>query len=50
MHTTPSPPPEMTCGFLTQLDIYKKTLSLWFIGVDVKQEMRLKNDIYVKRH
>ena len=38
-------PPEMTCGFLIQLDICqkKKNLSLWFIGVEVKQETGLKN-------
>ena len=39
-------PPEMTCGFLIQLVFYQKT-TLWFIGVEVKHEKRLKS--YVKR-
>ena len=30
-------PPEMTCGFLIQLVFWKKK-SMWFIGVEVKQE------------
>ena len=36
MHTLP--PPEMTCGFLTQLVFCKKKRTLWFIGVEVEQE------------
>ena len=32
------PPPEMTCGFLIQLVFYKKK-TMWFIGVEVEQEM-----------
>ena len=32
------PPPEMTCGFLIQLVFCKKKKTMWFIGVEVKQE------------
>ena len=35
---TPSPPPEMTCGFLIQLVFGKKKETMWFIGVEVAQE------------
>ena len=33
-------PPEMTCGFLTQLVFCKKKkyIYMWFIGVEVEQE------------
>ena len=31
-------PPEMTCGFLIQLVFCKKKKTMWFIGVEVKQE------------
>ena len=31
------PPPEMTCGFLIQL-VFCKKKTMWFIGVEVKQE------------
>ena len=34
---TPSPPPEMTCGFLIQL-VFCKKKTMWFIGVEVEQE------------
>ena len=30
-------PPEMTCGFLTQL-VFCKKKTMWFIGVEVEQE------------
>ena len=30
-------PPEMTCGFLTQLVFCKKKKTMWFIGVEVEQ-------------
>ena len=43
----PSPPPEMTCGFLIQLVLCQKKKTLCFIGAEVKHETRLKN--YVKR-
>ena len=32
-------PPEMTCGFLIQLVFSKKKKTMWFIGVEVEQEM-----------
>jgi len=32
------PPPEMTCDFLIQLVLLKKTKTVWFIGVEVEQE------------
>ena len=35
----PPPPPEMTCGFLIQLVFCKKKKTIWFIGVEVEQEM-----------
>ena len=35
----PPPPPEMTCGFLIQLVFYQKKKAMWFIGVEVEQEM-----------
>ena len=35
---TPSPLPEMTCGFLIQLVFCKKKKTTWFIGVEVEQE------------
>ena len=35
---TPSPPFEMTCGFLIQLVFCKKKKTTWFIGVEVEQE------------
>ena len=31
------PPLEMTCGFLIQL-VFGKKKTMWFIGVEVKQE------------
>ena len=31
------PPPEMTCGFLTQL-VFCQKKTMWFIGVEVEQE------------
>ena len=34
----PSPPPEMTCGFLIQLLFCKKKKTMWFIGVEVERE------------
>ena len=40
MHTQPPPPsPEMTCGFLIQLVFCKNKKTVWFIGVEVEQEM-----------
>ena len=33
----PTPPPEMTCGFLIQL-VFCKKKTMWFIGVEVEQE------------
>ena len=33
----PTPPPEMTCGFLIQLVFHQKK-TMWFIGVEVEQE------------
>ena len=30
------PPPEMTCGFLTQL-VFCKKKNMWFVGVEVEQ-------------
>ena len=36
-------PPEMTCGFVIQLVFCKKRKAIWFIGVEVEQETRLKN-------
>ena len=33
------PLPEMTCGFLIQLVFCKKKKTMWFIGVEVEQEM-----------
>ena len=33
----PSPPHEMTCGFLIQLVSCKKK-TMWFVGVEVEQE------------
>ena len=33
----PSPPPEMTYGFLIQL-VFCKKKTMWFIGVEVEQE------------
>lgn len=38
-----APPPEMTCGFVIQLVFCKKRKAIWFIGVEVEQETRLKN-------
>ena len=32
-------PPEMTCGFLIQLVFCQKKKTMWFIGVEVEQEM-----------
>ena len=32
-------PPEMTCGFLIQLVFCKEKKTMWFIGVEVEQEM-----------
>ena len=32
------PPPEMTWGFLIQLEFWKKKNTMWFIGVEVEQE------------
>ena len=34
---TPSPPTEMTCGFLIQL-VFCKKKTMWFINVEVEQE------------
>ena len=34
----PSPPPEMTCGFLIQLVFCEKKKTMWFVGVEVEQE------------
>ena len=34
----PPPPPEMTCGFLTQLVFCKKKRTMWLVGVEVEQE------------
>ena len=34
----PSPPLEMTCGFLIQLVFCKKKKTMWFIGVEVDQD------------
>ena len=41
VHGVRSPPPpfEVTCGFLIQLVFCKKTKPLWFIGVEVEQEL-----------
>ena len=36
MRTPPSP--EMTCGFLIQLVFCPKKKTMWFIGVELKQE------------
>ena len=36
------PTPEMTRGFLIQLVFFPKK-TLWFIGVEVKHETKLKN-------
>ena len=33
-----APLPEMTCGFLIQL-VFCKKKTMWFIGVEVEQEM-----------
>ena len=33
-----APSPEMTCGFLIQL-VFCKKKTMWFIGVEVEQEM-----------
>ena len=33
------PPSEMTCGFLIRLVFCKKKKTMWFIGVEVEQEM-----------
>ena len=30
--------PEMTCGFLIQLEFCKKKKTMWFISVEVQQE------------
>ena len=35
---TPSPPPEMTCGFLIQLVFFQKKKTVWLIGVVIEQE------------
>ena len=48
----PTPAPEMNCGFLIQLRIQlvfcrkKEKKALWFIGVEVKHETRLKSLCY----
>ena len=34
-----APHPEMTCSFLIQLVFCKKKKTMWFIGVEVEQEM-----------
>ena len=39
MRTPPSPPPEMTCGFLIQL-VFCKKKTMWLIGDQVEQETR----------
>ena len=38
-----APCPEITRGFLIQLVFCKKKKTMWFIGVEVQQETRLKN-------
>ena len=42
MQGVPSPPPEMTCGFLIQLVFCKKKY-MWFVGVEVEVHPVLKN-------